>query len=94
MAPAAAPRPQVAAAPAPPAAVAAPTELPDALRRELPALSIGGAMHSDTPAARMLIVNGQVFREGDALAPGLVLEQIQLRSAVLAYKGGRYLIRY
>ena len=69
-------------------------ELPDNIRRELPALSVGGAMHSDVAANRMLVLNGGVFREGDQPAPGLVLEEIRLKSAVLRYKGHRYSISY
>ena len=69
-------------------------ELPEALRRELPTLSFGGAMFSPTPANRMLIVNGQVFREGDKIAPELWLEQIKLKDAVLRYKGQRYSVGF
>ncbi|MBC7994113.1 MAG: general secretion pathway protein GspB, partial [Rhizobacter sp.] len=69
-------------------------ELPDQIRRELPQLVIGGAMYSQTPANRMLILNGQVFHEGDKVAGELMLEQIRLKSAVLAYKGYRYNINY
>ncbi len=69
-------------------------ELPEQIRRELPQLVIGGAMYSQTPANRMLILNGQVFHEGDKVTGGLVLEQISLKSAVLAYKGYRYNINY
>ena len=70
------------------------SELPDDIRRELPTLAVGGAMYSQNPANRMLIVNGQTFHEGDKLAPGLALEQIRLKSAVLEYKGYRYGITY
>ena len=42
----------------------------------------------------MLIINGQVFHEGDKLAPELVLEQIKLKAAVLRYKGYRYSVSY
>lgn len=97
-APLPAPAPAPAATPAPAARPAAPiptlAELSPALRAELPPLQVGGAMHSDTPANRMLILNGQVYREGDAIAPGLQLEQIQLRSAVLLYKGQRLRLSY
>jgi general secretion pathway protein B len=93
-----APAPAPASTPAPAARPAAPiptlAELSPALRAELPPLQVGGAMHSDTPANRMLILNGQVYREGDAIAPGLQLEQIQLRSAVLLYKGQRLRLSY
>ena len=52
-------------------------ELPDDVRRTVPTLAIGGSVFSPQPAARMVIVNGQVFREGDSLAAGLKLEQIR-----------------
>ena len=71
-----------------------PTELPDDVRKEVLALVVGGAMYSQTPANRMLIVNGQLFHEGDTLAPGLTLEQIKLKSAVLKLKGYRVGIDY
>jgi general secretion pathway protein B len=101
------PKAQVAAAPAPsppaPTASAATSpearlytlsELPEDVRAGLPVLTVGGAMYSQTPANRMLIINGQVVREGDTIAPGLVLEQIKLKSAVLKVKGLRYGISY
>lgn len=69
-------------------------ELPDEIRRELPQLTVGGAMHSDVASNRMLVLNGGVFREGDQPAPGVMLEEIRLKSAVLRYKGHRYSISY
>lgn len=69
-------------------------ELPESVRRELPQLNIGGAMHSDVAANRMLILNGGIFHEGDQPAPGLVLEEIKLKSAVFRYKGHRYSVAY
>jgi general secretion pathway protein B len=69
-------------------------ELPEEIRRELPALAIGGAMYAETPANRMLIVNGQVFHERDRLAPNLTLLQIRLKSAVLDFRGYRYSVGY
>lgn len=70
------------------------SELPDDVRRQLPALAISGATYSASRASRMLIVNGQLYREGDLLAPNLRLEQIQLKSAVLRYKNYRYSVGY
>jgi len=67
-----------------------PSELPDDVRRALPTLAIGGSIYSENPANRMLIVNGQLFHEGDKLAPDLFVEQIKLKAAVLRYKGYRY----
>ena len=65
-------------------------ELPDEIRRDLPKLVIGGSSYSGDAASRMVMINGQVFHEGDRLAPDLVLERIRLKSAVLAFKGWRY----
>ena len=42
----------------------------------------------------MLIVAGQVANEGTEVAPGLVLEQIRPRSAVLRFRGFRYSVPY
>jgi general secretion pathway protein B len=69
-------------------------ELPPNIRRELPQLVIGGASYSENPASRMLIINGQIFHERDKLSPGLSLERIALKSAVLDYKGYRYRVGY
>lgn len=70
------------------------SELPDDIRRQLPALSVSGASYSKNPASRMLILNGQVFKEGDKVANDLVLEQIRLKSAVLSYRGRRYSVSF
>jgi len=65
-------------------------ELPEEIRRDLPKIVIGGSSYSGDAASRMVMINGQVFHEGDRLAPDLVLERIRLKSAVLAFKGWRY----
>jgi general secretion pathway protein B len=69
-------------------------DLPDEVRRELPPIIVGGSIFSKSAANRMLVINGQVFHEGDELAPALVLEQIRQKSAVLKYKAYRYEITY
>lgn len=69
-------------------------QLPDALRRQLPAMAFGGATDSTVATARMLIINGQIHREGDEVAPGLVLERIALRSAQMRYQGRRFEVTY
>jgi len=65
-------------------------ELPDDLRRQVPAMAIGGSVYSPQPASRMLIVNGQVFREGSPVAPELQLEQIGPKAAVFSIRGQRF----
>ena len=88
----------VIAAPAAPAAdtarVLTIAQLPDALQHELPPLAIGGSMYSDSPAERMLLVDKRLFHEGDEVAPGLVLENLMPKSAILRYKGYRFRIGF
>ena len=86
--------PASAPAPARPAAVTNVKDLPPDVRAQLPRLAVGGAIYSETPSARMVILNGQVFHEGDKLGPDTVLEQIRLKSAVLNFRGQRYEISY
>jgi general secretion pathway protein B len=69
-------------------------ELPDDIRSSLPVLQIGGSVYSEDPSSRFLMVNGQLLHENDKPAADLVLERIELRSAVLNYKGYRYRISY
>ena len=68
-------------------------ELPD-LQRELPKLAISGGVHSEVASQRMLIVGGQVLGEGSEVAPGVVLEQIRPKSAVLRFRGQRFSVGY
>ena len=69
-------------------------ELPQDVQGQLPKLAITGGVHSDNPAQRMLIVAGQVVNEGAELAPGVVLEQIRPRTAVLRFRGWRYSVGF
>ncbi len=97
------PRPQPRPAPpaAPPAPAAPPPErvplyaaLPAALRSQMPALSVNGSVYSRTRASRIVILNGQVFREGDRPTDGLVVEEIRLKSSVLSFRGTRFELPY
>lgn len=69
-------------------------DLPDEIRRQLPNLAVGGSMYSTKPADRILIINGQVLHEGDAIAPGLVLQQIRLKAALLSFRDHRFTISF
>lgn len=57
---------------------------------EAPKLVISGSVYSPDKGRRMLIVNGQVFREGADLGSGVMLEEVRPESAVLGFKGSRY----
>ncbi len=69
-------------------------ELPDDIRRQLPTVNIGGSMYSPVRENRLLIVNGQVLHEGDKITPELVVDQVRVKAAVLAFRGYRYLLPF
>jgi general secretion pathway protein B len=69
-------------------------ELPEDIRQALPTMQFGGAMYSDQPSSRMLIINSKAFHEGDHVMADLVLREIQLRSAVLVFRGYAYSVSY
>ncbi len=82
-------------APAPPPAASAEdvprlADLPDDVRRQVPALKLGGLVYSAAPASRMVLVNGNLQREGSTVAPGLTLERINPKSAVFSLRGQRF----
>ena len=65
-------------------------ELPDAVRRSLPALHVEAIVYSSDPASRMLMLNGQMLREGEAAGDGLTVERVKPSSAVMNYRGQRF----
>lgn len=81
---------------APPAPAAAPTsnELPEDVRSGLPTLTITGHTYSDNPTLRTLMIDGRMFVEGQALAPGLRLERIGPHAAVFNQRGTRFSVVY
>jgi general secretion pathway protein B len=69
-------------------------ELPENLRRDMPKLAFGGSSYSGSVTSRMVILNGQVFHEGDTVAPGLKLQQIKPKAAVLSFRDYRFELSY
>jgi general secretion pathway protein B len=65
-------------------------QLPPNIRSELPQFAVGGSIYSSNPAARSLIVNGQLYREKDRLTQDLSLEEIKLKAAVFSFRGYRF----
>ena len=64
-------------------------ELSAEQRRELPALSLGGSVWSESALSRFVIVNGQVVREGDTAAPGVVVDRIGPKAVWLRWRDMR-----
>lgn len=63
---------------------------PADVQRTLSSLQVSGSMHSPQRSARMLIVQGQVLREGDPLATGIKILEIRPRSVVLGVQDQTY----
>jgi general secretion pathway protein B len=89
----------VAALPQPVAPVAAPlvpllSELPEDIRRQIPALVITGAVYSETPAQRLLLVNNLVLNQGGQAAPEVSLEEIRPKSSVFSFRGTRFRVAH
>jgi general secretion pathway protein B len=97
----AATRPAPKPAPAPATTQPAPEEnlpflqqLPDARQRDIPHVTFGGYMYSANPSDRLLIVDKALRHEGEEVAPGLVLEKLLPKAAVMNYRGTRYRVPY
>lgn len=69
-------------------------QLPDATQREVPRVAFGGYMYSANPADRLLLVDKTLRHEGEEVAPGLVLEKLLPKAAVMNYRGLRYRVPY
>jgi len=53
---------------------------------------LGGSVYAEQPAARLVIINGQVFHEGERPLPALLIEQIRLKSLLVNLRGQRVLL--
>lgn len=84
--------PAAATEPAAPPALPRRNELPPELQRELPALALGGTVFSSDPGQRMVVLNGEVWREGDRAAPGVTVSEVRRKDVVLSYKGQRFVL--
>jgi len=107
--PAPATRPEaVTPPPAPVAAVPAPApaakpaeepvqslhDLPEPIRRAIPTYTMDGYMYSANPADRMILIDKVLRREGEEVAPGLVLEKLLPKGAVFSFRGYRYRVAF
>jgi general secretion pathway protein B len=69
-------------------------QLPEAIQRSVPPLVFGGYMYSKNPADRLLLIDKSLRHEGEEVAPGLVLEKLLPKAAVMNFKGYRYRVPY
>ncbi|MCG2585652.1 general secretion pathway protein GspB [Massilia sp. TS11] len=69
-------------------------QLPDAVQRTVPTVSFGGYIYSPDPAERLLLIDKTLRHEGEEVAPGLVLEKLLPKAAIMNYRGTRYRAPY
>jgi general secretion pathway protein B len=69
------------------------SDLPPSIRNGLPPISITGHIYSDNPSARIININGDIFREGESVTEGLKVEEITPTGVILGFKGHRFHIR-
>ena len=91
-----APPPPAAATAAPPPVADAASDpvrpwasLPESMRAALPPLAWSGVVYAERADQRLVVVNGQVAREGEVLGTGLQLLQIRPKSVLLRWQGQR-----
>jgi general secretion pathway protein B len=65
-------------------------ELPEPIQRAIPQIAFGGYMYSKNPADRLLVIDKVLRKEGEEVAPGLVLVKLQPKQAIFGFRGYRY----
>lgn len=65
-------------------------ELPPDVQRALPPLAMSGSVYSPDARNRMVIVDGRLMMEGEAVAQSLVVERINPKSVVMRYQNHRF----
>ena len=81
---------QQAPAPAQPEVTQTVRDLPEPIQRAIPQITFGGYMYSKNPADRMVLIDKILRKEGDEVAPGLVLEKLLPKAAIFTFRGYRY----
>jgi len=66
------------------------SQLPANLQASIPAINIAGHIYADAPGGRMVMINGRIAHEGDAVASGLVLDAITPDGVILKFKETRF----
>ena len=53
-------------------------------------MAISGAVYSENPAQRLLLVNGQVLNQGSQVAPDLTIVEIHSNNSEFNFRGTRF----
>lgn len=88
------PAPPPVQTPAPEDSLPLARDLPQSVQQGLPQVAFGGYMYSNNPADRLLLIDKVLRHEGEEVAPGLTLEKLLPKAAVLNFRGTRYRVPY
>ena len=66
------------------------SDIPDAVRRKIPAISFEGHVYSSNPERRSVMINGHKRREGDTIGGELLLKAITTDGAEFEIQGYRF----
>lgn len=69
-------------------------DLPPNVQKDVPPVAFGGYIYSNNPADRSVLIGNRLLREGDQVAPGLTLEKMLPKEAILNYMGYRFRVSY
>jgi general secretion pathway protein B len=69
-------------------------DLPPDIQQQLPRIAFGGYMYSENAADRLVLVDKTLRHEGEEIAPGLMLEKLLPKGAVLNFRGTRYRVGF
>lgn len=66
------------------------SELSSGVRSQIPPLNITGAVYSNNPGQRLLLVNNLVLNQGSLAAPEVTLEEIRPNTSVFSFRGTKF----
>jgi general secretion pathway protein B len=65
-------------------------DLPPQIQKEIPFFNVSGYIYSNNQSDRSILIDNRLLREGDQIAPDLILEKMIPTGLVLNYRGYRY----
>ena len=69
------------------------TDLDPSLRNRLPDLSINALSYSSNQAKRFVMINQAIYKEGEDLGNGIVVEKIKRSTVILSFEGNQFTLR-
>lgn len=67
-------------------------DLPTSIQTTIPELNLAGHTYSDTPEKRMIIINGDILREGDRVSDMVKLIEITWTGVILDHNGEQFTV--